>query len=298
MARKRKQDPVEGLVKVALVMAIGAFVIGKFAPGALGGFLKAVALPMIGLVVFAGILVFLRRSGNTPSATQDLPKSPLRRLKSTNSEISPSPALSAAIDEAMKVEKPRTRPSGFTDDVFRRMDWLVFEHFVVGLFGELGFKAKKTGAGADGGVDIELRGLTDADHVSPKALVQCKARSNSMVGVDKVRELYGVVSAQKVSRGILISNTGYTEDARAFTKQAQGLMLGDLDWIQKQLERLPPPTRAGLELKFLLPDYDVPSCPKCEIKLVPRSGKSGKFWGCSNYPRGCQSMLNWRSIDG
>jgi hypothetical protein len=30
---------------------------------------------------------------------------------------------------------------------------------------------------------------------------------------------------------------------------------------------------------------EVPTCPKCGIPLVIRSGKHGEFYGCSNYPR-------------
>ena len=36
-------------------------------------------------------------------------------------------------------------------------------------------------------------------------------------------------------------------------------------------------------------------CPKCNGKLVERSGKYGKFIGCSNYPK-CKytTQINWR----
>ncbi|MBR7560705.1 topoisomerase DNA-binding C4 zinc finger domain-containing protein, partial [Mycobacterium tuberculosis] len=34
-----------------------------------------------------------------------------------------------------------------------------------------------------------------------------------------------------------------------------------------------------------------PSCPACGVKLVARNGKSGVFWGCSNYWKGCRYTL-------
>lgn len=299
MTRKRKKDPLQGLISLVGTVVIGGFVLWNFAPGVLGGIVNAIAIPVVGMLAIGGIVLFIRSKATTAATPNDpSATAPPKRRRSGKTEISPSPALSAAIDDAMKTERPRIKPNGFSEDTFRRMDWLVFEHFVVALFGELGFKAKKTSSGADGGVDIELRGVNDADHETPKALVQCKTRSNSMVGVDKVRELYGVLSARKVSRGILVSNTGYTDDARAFGKQAAGLMLGDLEWVLKQVDKLPPSTKSEMVSKFLLPDFDIPSCPQCEVKLVPRSGKSGRFWGCPNFPRGCRTKLHWRSIDG
>lgn len=192
----------------------------------------------------------------------------------------------------------RPKPYVFSEDVFRRMDWLVFERFCVDLFRELDFQARKTGAGADGGVDIELRDKQDPPTAKPRALVQCKARSQALVAVDKVRELYGVVCAQDVSRGILLCNTAYTDDAKAFAKTAPRLLLGDLSWIQQKLEGIPKERRFHLASKFLLPDFDVPSCPQCEIKMVRREGRNGPFWGCVKYSRGCRSTLHWRIVDG
>lgn len=26
-------------------------------------------------------------------------------------------------------------------------------------------------------------------------------------------------------------------------------------------------------------------CPECGVRMVPRNGKFGKFWGCPNYPK-------------
>lgn len=192
----------------------------------------------------------------------------------------------------------RPKPQAFSEEVFLRMDWLVFERFCVGLFEELDFQARKTGAGADGGVDIELRGKNDPISAAPKALVQCKARSQALVGVDKARELYGVVCARNVPRGILLCNTAFTDEAKNFARGVPKLLLGDLAWIQKQIDRLSESRRSLLESRYLAADFDVPSCPQCEVKMVRRDGKKGPFWGCINYPRGCRSMLHWRSVDG
>lgn len=183
----------------------------------------------------------------------------------------------------------------FSEDVLRRLDWLAFEHLVLELFKHLGFQARKTGAGADGGVDIELHDPKATPGASLKALIQCKARGTTSVGVDKARELFGVMAARQVGRGVLVCNTWFTPDAAAFAGANPNLQLADLPWMLKQLGRVPEDVRSRWEKQFLGPDFDVPSCPACEIKLVRRTGRQGDFWGCLNYPRGCRSKLPMRS---
>ena len=190
-------------------------------------------------------------------------------------------------------QAPRSR--ALTEETLRKMDWLAFEHLVVELFSHLGFSARKTGAGADGGVDIELRPRGTASGTPPHVLVQCKARGSSGIGVDKARELYGVMAARGVRSGILVSNTSFTEEAWNFAKNNKGLRLADLPWILAQVAKVPAATREEWEARYLADDdYDVPSCPACEIKLVRRRGRQGEFWGCRNFPK-CRTLIPMRT---
>lgn len=36
-----------------------------------------------------------------------------------------------------------------------------------------------------------------------------------------------------------------------------------------------------------------PSCPDCGDMMVLRSSRHGKFWGCSNYEKGCEGTRNY-----
>ena len=38
-------------------------------------------------------------------------------------------------------------------------------------------------------------------------------------------------------------------------------------------------------IKTMLNNIDDNICPRCNSKLLLRNGKSGKFYGCSNYPK-------------
>jgi len=114
------------------------------------------------------------------------------------------------------------------------MDWLAFEHLAVEIFLAAGLEARKTPAGPDGGVDIELRQIGADPSSPPQALVQCKARSTSPVGVDKVCEIFGVMTARNAKSAVLVSNSEFTVDARAFAAQTK-VRLADINWVMEQV---------------------------------------------------------------
>lgn len=162
----------------------------------------------------------------------------------------------------------------------------------------IGYKVTKTKAGADGGIDLLLY---MKDSVVPYALVQCKSRTHRDVGVNYIRELLGVMTSEKVDKGILITNSGFTKEALEFANAHQiepvhvhklWMMLDDLDTDKK----------AHL-INFLeSSDFTTPTCPNCEVKLVERIAKKGKnigqrFWGCKNYPR-CHYSLQMNATNG
>ncbi|HQF55391.1 MAG TPA: restriction endonuclease [Fibrobacteria bacterium] len=281
--------PVGGLLVAVLILGSGISAIYV---------ISAFIMALFAITVALAFWFRLHKSSGRPFVSEQAVLRPKQRGYSSIGSPQPSPALEAAIAEAMRtreVIEPRSTPATFSEESLRKMDWLAFEHLVVEIFRYLGFTTRKTNPGADGGVDIELYDPNASPEADPKVLIQCKARGTSSIGVDKARELYGVMAARKVSRGLLICNTWFTPDALEFGRANPTLQMADLPWIMKQLGKVSEIERRRWEKRFLGVDYDVPSCPQCEIKLVVRTGKQGAFWGCPNFPRGCRSKLPMRS---
>lgn len=178
-----------------------------------------------------------------------------------------------------------------TEETLRRMDWLWFEQLVLELFQHLGFNARKTGEGIRHGVDIELRDPDAAPGRALRAVIQCKTRETSSIGVDQARKLLDIMAERKVSRGILVCNTSFLPEAVEFAKGNPALQLADPQWLCRKIGKVPPSLRDKWERKFLGRDYDVPSCRACGIKLVRRRGKSGDFWECKSRSQGCDVAI-------
>jgi restriction system protein len=163
-------------------------------------------------------------------------------------------------------------------DALDAMSWQEFEILVGEYFRRQGFGVTDNGGGgADGGVDVVLRG-DDGTH-----LVQCKHWRALRVGVQPVRELYGVMAAHGAAGGFVVTSGEFTEDAVRF---ADGLALtlvnGStlLRGIRAQAGSGPMVTQPS--------DLSTPECPVCGAAMVLRQARSGanagkQFWGCSRY---------------
>jgi len=163
-------------------------------------------------------------------------------------------------------------------DAIDGMSWQEFEILVGEYFRRQGFGVTDNGGGgADGGVDVVLHG-DDGSH-----LVQCKHWRALRVGVQPVRELYGVMAAHGAAGGFVVTSGDFTEDAVRF---ADGLALTLVNGktllrgIQAQGGSGPVVTTPA--------DLSTPDCPACSAAMVLRQARSGanagkQFWGCSRY---------------
>ncbi len=96
----------------------------------------------------------------------------------------------------------------------KNLSWIEFEHLVSEAYKRKGYSIiENLGAGADGGVDLVL--IKDVE----KILVQCKNWRSSKVGVPIVREMLGLVTAEKASKGVVVCSGAFTSDAIQFARK-------------------------------------------------------------------------------
>jgi restriction system protein len=162
----------------------------------------------------------------------------------------------------------------------RSIDWFQFEKLMEIVYRKQGyFVDRRGGANPDGGIDLVLT------KDSEKIAVQCKHWRNRDVGVPKIRELVGAMADSKIGKGVLVTISDYTDEAKAF---------GDRNGVEivnhSALTRLLDSVDAAYdpEIQQLLNDRRK-VCPKCERLMVLRTAQKGanaggQFWGCSGFP--------------
>jgi restriction system protein len=208
--------------------------------------------------------------------------------------IVPIIGLVGAVMSAIRRKK---RTSLITDvaqaksaDALDGMSWQEFEILVGEAFRLQGYSvAENGGGGPDGGIDLVLTKGTE------KFLVQCKQWKAFKVGVDVVRELYGVMAAKGAAGGFVVTSGRFTDDANTFAegrniKLVDGPKLFGLIQQAKQSLKSKPSQAASASNSVPSSQAAIePSCPQCASSMVKRTARKGnnaggEFWGCSKFP--------------
>ena len=187
--------------------------------------------------------------------------------------------------------QPPARRTVWSQDVFDAIEWRRFEAVVETLFQQAGFDTRTQSHDADQGIDIWLY----SKHAPGQAVsvVQCR-HWTKRVGVDKMRELLGVMTAHRVTRGQFATTSTFTEDAAKFAS-ANAISLLDVRALLKLIASRTREQQEDLLAVALKGEYWRPTCVNCGQKMVDRYRKSdgGGFWACARYA--CKTTLPMRT---
>ncbi len=167
-------------------------------------------------------------------------------------------------------------------DALEKMTWREFEGLAAESIRRQGYRVvERGGDGPDGGVDLELHMGKD------KYLVQCKQWKVTKVGVATVRELYGVMTAERAIGGFVVASGAFTEEAKAFA-EGRSILLIDAKKLRAMISSATVDTGSGIEAESS-PEGPGLACPKCGSPMVQRVAKKGtmagkSFLGCSRFP--------------
>ena len=179
-------------------------------------------------------------------------------------------------------------------DVLDGMSWREFEMLAGEGFRLQGYQVVETGGGgADGGIDLVL--TRPGKNGGEKFLVQCKQWRAFKVGVDVVRELYGVMAAKGATGGFVVTSGRFTADAISFASGRNVTLVdgpklhGLLSQARVEIDRSPARPAAAPAVQPTVAPVQTSSCPSCAKPMVRRTAKRGanagaEFWGCTGYP--------------
>jgi restriction system protein len=169
------------------------------------------------------------------------------------------------------------------------MSWREFELLVGEAFSLQGYRVTENGgAGPDGGIDLSMTKGNE------KFLVQCKQWKAFKVGVDVVRELYGVMAAKGATGGFVVTSGRFTDDAKAFA-DGRNVQLVDGPKLFAMIKQARQSLTATAQQSASKPQAAQqtaaiePACPECGAGMVKRTARKGgnaggEFWGCSKFP--------------
>ncbi|MCV2439851.1 restriction endonuclease [Paucibacter sp. DJ2R-2] len=298
-AARKLEDVAFKILGVGVLLALLPFFLSKSPLEAAFGMLR-----LLGVVLLIGggaLLVIAKRASQAGRpATGESAKGVGLKQDMRSSESSPalstaraSVPVTAQADLVATSFEASVRPDAWRKTVLDVIEWRRFEALVEALFKQAGFETHSQSHGADGGIDIWLYSRHQPGVLV--SLVQCKHWQGRKVGVDKIRELRGVMAAHKVKRGQFATTSSFTADAEAFAAENGVNLLCAEKLLQLIASRTPEQQSELLEVA-LEGEYWRPTCVNCGIKMVDRVSRNGgsPFWGCSSYPT-CKSTLPIRA---
>lgn len=278
MSRKRKTSPIEDVIDVVAMLPWWA----------------GVALAVVGYLVLHRLATPAAISAVQPGQMSNLiAQSMVAAFASAGQYLVPLVGLIGAVISfvrrkqrvALVTDVAQAQSTHALDGMF----WREFEMLVGEAFRLQGYRVTETGGGgADGGIDLVLVKGTE------KFLVQCKQWKAYKVGVDVVRELYGVMAAKGATGGLVVTSGRFTDDASKFAtgrnvRLIDGpklfALIKQAKHSTKMADQQIGSTPRTVELKAAV-EHGCPQCGSTMVKRVARKGANAgsEFWGCSKFP--------------
>ena len=296
---RRKSNDWEAIAK-----GVGGLILLAALAGGVKGFperLNAIVSLLVTAVLVligAAVLVFghlwwwrSKRNAGPPSPTDSPNESQIaspQQLKRTKPPAQTSPP-----------PRPAVQSTDWTARL-RALDWYQFERLAAHAYRRQGYRVEQRGgAKADGGIDLI------AEKNGERMAVQCKFWRAQDVGVRPVRELVGAMTDHGLASGVILTLTGFTNDARELASRQRIILMQEAD-VMAMLMALDLPYDRELQSLLVNPEK---RCPKCDSRMELKTAQKGayvgqKFWGCPRYPR-CSFVLpldevpsaaSWRSM--
>ena len=283
MSRRKKSNPAEDLIELVALLPWWA----------------GVALALLSYLLLHQVAAQPLTASSQPGQVSNIVTQGMwKGLASAGQYILPVICLAAA---GMSAWRRKVRQGLATDvaqsrasDVLDGMSWREFEQLVGEGFRLQGYRVVETGgAGADGGVDLVL--TRPGKSGGEKFLVQCKQWRALKVGVDVVRELYGVMAARGATGGLVVTSGRFTDEAVSFAS-GRNVTLVDGPKLVNLIRQArvgagqpAPPINAAGASPPSAHAGQATVCPLCAKSMARRTAKrganaGGEFWGCTGYP--------------
>ena len=159
----------------------------------------------------------------------DHPRKALEALKayiSAHAQMLPDGRFQGLLDAAEIIRAKfigTPRSNSEKVHLLRNLDWRDFEYLVAALYRAMRYETQVTPPIKDGGRDII------ATKRSPGRLahlrIECKLYDQEPVGLGFVQRLLGVVSGEKVNKGVLVTSSRFTKPALKYAKENPRLEL-------------------------------------------------------------------------
>ena len=160
-------------------------------------------------------------------------------------------------------------------ELLNKLEWKRFEELVAAYYNKTGVVAVRTKSGPDTPVHIRISWKGEQ---RPFACVQCIPHPTGLIEAKPLQTLCEALAAEDIRRGYVVTCGKFSVPARDLAEEKHiTLLTGDI--FLEKLNALPEAARQELLRDATAGEYTVPTCPRCETKMV-RSAMDSSMWQC------------------
>ena len=175
----------------------------------------------------------------------------------------------------------------FNSDFLAKLEWKRFEELVADYYAKTGVVATRTKTGPASPTHIKISWKGEP---RPFASVACIAHPVGLVDAKPLQDLVAAIATEDIRRGYVVTSGKFSVGARDYGEEKHLTLLpGDI--FLEKLNALPEAARNEIMQAVTSGDYQTPSCPKCETKMV-KSITDPSQWQCPTHPD--QIIPDWR----
>lgn len=185
---------------------------------------------------------------------------------------------------AQRTNLTTTLPRHWSNYLVDNIEWRVFDRLCIAFWRLKGNKISGIAERTTDGIDFFISAPTNKQFRI--AVVQTRSSQANSPSIEDINNLLRLKEKNNLSVAILMYADKLSNVVHSYCV-SNDVRLFDSDNITKGIKGLAKRDQEQLFKALIRPDYMVPSCPSCLIKLVRRqSVKSGRiFWGCVSYPK-------------
>jgi hypothetical protein len=228
---------------------------------------------LIGIGLFVGLFVVYR----TYRRIKDETEAAARRKQEIQFGQSPAPVLNSTTQGKIAF---------LTRSSLDRLEWRAFDELVRNYMNTQGWVTKRVRVDPNGTTRSLLWKRSEA---RPSAYLCCVPITGAWLDVEQVRQVEEILLEESLPDAFIITTGDFSSEARTHALKSRRVELVSGDALMSHFRNLPRKQHALIVSQAFTGDFETPSCPACEIKMVPTDEPKPR-WVCPQQPTCRQSF--------
>lgn len=226
---------------------------------------------------------FLSSTQHSQPSTQSTPTRSINTLDSKSTSFESTLETDRIQISGYRPTRTPAFPKEWSIDLIKALDWKVFDNLCIAYWKANGFSVVDRSRGSVHGTHFLLSTLKQKS--IKVGIVESRSAKSEPVVVAELEKLVKYRRDNDIPLCVLMC-AGKVSNIVVSYCASNNIRLINATNLYQGLVALPHTQRNHLMRKLIRPDYMIPTCPNCKVKMVKRLHRESQrlYWGCISYP--------------